>query len=66
MPKFQLFIQDQEGNNNYEKDFLSREIAMSELGYIRSAGGYWTGDTFVPWHRIDFARVKSKPEKKDA
>lgn len=58
---FQLFVQDHSGDHNLEAVFDSRDPAWDQVEQIRADGGYWTAkgadQIFVPWHRVDFARI---------
>jgi hypothetical protein len=63
-PRIILFIQDHAGNHNFEEECFMRDVAKAEFERIRKAGGYWTkdgdDDIFVPWHCVDYARIKEK------
>jgi hypothetical protein len=64
--KVTLFVQDRSGNHNLELEYSMRDLALSELNSIHERGGYWTRDgddsisIFVPWHRVDFARINEE------
>lgn len=75
MPKVTLFIQDVEGDHNFERVFSGGNDARAALYDIKDDGGYWTekknGETgeiteriFLPWHRISFARIEPIVEDK--
>lgn len=55
-----LFIQDRCGDHNFDATYITRMAAESALERFRTVlGGYWTDeDVFVPWHRVDFAKIE--------
>jgi hypothetical protein len=54
-----LFIQEHSGDFNLEKEYTDRDAAERSLMHFEDSGGYWIdeGTVYVPWHRVDFARI---------
>lgn len=62
-----LFIQDNAGDHNFEQEYPDTATAQCLLATIEKSGGYWSEDrygnvVYVPWHRVDFARITKGEE----
>jgi hypothetical protein len=59
MRRIVLFIQNLSGDYNFEREYPTTEEALQAVELFRLGGGYVTeeGNVFVPWHRVDFARL---------
>jgi len=56
-----VFIQDRSGDYSGEGIFSSHEHAKLYIRDIQKVGGYWSkDDVFIPWHRIDYIKIKEE------
>jgi hypothetical protein len=53
-----LFIRERDGDYNLDLKFDARFAAVYKLEEIKKNGGYWNGNVFTPWHRVDYAKVE--------
>jgi hypothetical protein len=40
--------------------FVEQETALSQFAYakgIQDAGGFWTGESFIPWHAVSWISI---------
>jgi hypothetical protein len=73
--KVTLFIQDQYGDHNLEKEYSTCDLAERAVESFKKDGGYWLvetdeetnngADVFVPWHRVDFCRIEPVEDEGD-
>ena len=66
-----LFIQDREGDHNYEVTWPNLSGAQRVLESIKNAGGWWVDtaaddepacSVFVPWHQAVYASIEETIE----
>lgn len=56
-----LFIQEKNGDYNYDREYNTVEEAENDLATIIHTGWYSYEDmkekVFIPWQSVDFARI---------